>query len=100
MTPGPRRHGGATRRKAEDKNQELQDLIDPEVGVALSRLFFDDRVNGIDGLVPVVAQSGEPSRSQLLSETARAEGSIPADQRIAGECLDFQVVGRRRTSSI
>ena len=86
-----------TRAEAEDKYQELQDLIHPEVGVALlsKYLFFDLTGYDIDGPVPVVAQSGQPSRSQLLSETARAEGLTIRQlyQRIAGGRGHFQVVG-------
>ena len=45
--------------------------------------------------MPVVEQSGQPSRSQLLSETARAEGLTIRQlyQRIAGGRGHFQVVG-------
>jgi FMN-dependent oxidoreductase (nitrilotriacetate monooxygenase family) len=86
-----------TRQEAEDKYQELQDLIHPEVGVALlsKYLFFDLRGYDIDGPVPVVEQKGQPSRSQLLSETARAEGLTIRQlyQRIAGGRGHFQVVG-------
>ena len=86
-----------TRAEAEDKYQELQDLIHPEVGVALlsKYLFFDLRGYDIDGAVPEVKQSGQPSRSQLLSETARAEGLTIRQlyQRIAGGRGHFQVVG-------
>jgi FMN-dependent oxidoreductase (nitrilotriacetate monooxygenase family) len=86
-----------TRAEAEEKYQELQNLIHPEVGVALlsKYLFFDLRGYDIDGPVPVVEQSGQPSRSQLLSETARAEGLTIRQlyQRIAGGRGHFQVVG-------
>jgi FMN-dependent oxidoreductase (nitrilotriacetate monooxygenase family) len=86
-----------TRQEAQDKYQELQDLIHPEVGVALlsKYLFFDLTGYDIDGPVPVVEQHGQPSRSQLLSETARAEGLTIRQlyQRIAGGRGHFQVVG-------
>jgi N-acetyl-S-(2-succino)cysteine monooxygenase len=86
-----------TRQEAEDKYQELQDLIHPDVGVKLlsKYLFFDLTGYDIDGPVPEVKQSGQPSRSQLLSETARAEGLTIRQlyQRIAGGRGHFQVVG-------
>jgi len=86
-----------TRQEAQDKWQELQDLIHPAVGVALASkyLFYDLTGHDIDGPVPVVEQTGQPSRSQLLSETARAEGLTIRQlyQRIAGGRGHYQVVG-------
>jgi FMN-dependent oxidoreductase (nitrilotriacetate monooxygenase family) len=86
-----------TRQEALDKYQELQDLIHPQVGVQLlsKYLFCDLTGYDIDGPVPVVEQKGQPSRSQLLSETARAEGLTIRQlyQRIAGGRGHFQVVG-------
>ena len=86
-----------TRQKAQTRWQELQDLIHPEVGVALASkyLFCDLTGYDIDGPVPVVEQKGQPSRSQLLSETARAEGLTIRQlyQRIAGGRGHYQVIG-------
>ena len=86
-----------TRQEAQAKYQELQDLIHPQVGVQLlsKYLFCDLTGYDIDGPVPVVEQKGQPSRSQLLSETARAEGLTIRQlyQRIAGGRGHFQVVG-------
>jgi alkanesulfonate monooxygenase SsuD/methylene tetrahydromethanopterin reductase-like flavin-dependent oxidoreductase (luciferase family) len=58
-------------------------------------LFFDLTGYDIDGPVPLVQQSGQPSRSQLLSETARGEGLTIRQlyQRIAGGRGHFQMVG-------
>jgi FMN-dependent oxidoreductase (nitrilotriacetate monooxygenase family) len=86
-----------TRQEAQAKYQELQDLIHPQVGVQLlsKYLFCDLTGYDIDGPVPVVEQKGQPSRSQLLSETARKEGLTIRQlyQRIAGGRGHFQVVG-------
>lgn len=86
-----------TRQEAQDKWQELQDLIAPEVGVALASkyLFCDLRGYDVDGPVPVVEQKGQPSRSALLSDTSRAEGLTIRQlyQRIAGGRGHYQVVG-------
>jgi alkanesulfonate monooxygenase SsuD/methylene tetrahydromethanopterin reductase-like flavin-dependent oxidoreductase (luciferase family) len=87
-----------TRQEAQDKFAELQNLIHPEVGVALLSKYiaFDLRGYDLDGPVPVVPQDrGAPSRSALLSDTARAEGlTIRAlYQRIAGGRGHFEVVG-------
>ena len=89
---------GRTRAEAEAKYQELQDLIPPEVGVQLASkyLAWDLRGLDIDGPVPVVPQDrGAPTRSALLSETARAEGLTIRQlyQRIAGGRGHFQIVG-------
>jgi alkanesulfonate monooxygenase SsuD/methylene tetrahydromethanopterin reductase-like flavin-dependent oxidoreductase (luciferase family) len=87
----------ATRQEAQDKYQELQDLIHPQVGVQLlsKYLFCDLTGYDIDGPVPIVEQKGQPSRSQLLSETARKEGLTIRQlyQRIAGGRGHFQMVG-------
>ena len=87
-----------TRQEAQDKYQELQDLIHPEVGrraaLEISVLRSDrlrHRRPGAGGR----SRSGQPTRSQLLSETARAEGLTIRQlyQRIAGGRGHFQVVG-------
>src|SRR5260370_41930049 len=78
-----------TRQEAQDKFEELQNLIHPEVGVALLSKYIAWDLTGydIDGPVPVVPQDrGAPTRSALLSDTARAEGLTIRQlyQRIAG----------------
>ncbi len=90
-----------TRQEAQDRWQQLQDLIPPEVGVALLSKYiaWDLRGLDVDGPVPVVPQDrGAPTRSALLSETARAEGLTIRQlyQRIAGGRGHFQVVGSPR----
>jgi alkanesulfonate monooxygenase len=67
------------------------------VGVQLlsKYLFCDLTGYDIDGPVPVVEQRGQPTRSALLSDTARAEGLTIRQlyQRIAGGRGHYQVVG-------
>lgn len=87
-----------TRQEAQDRWQQLQDLIPPEVGVALLSKYiaWDLRGLDIDGPVPLVPQDrGAPTRSALLSETARADGLTIRQlyQRIAGGRGHYQMVG-------
>lgn len=87
-----------TRAEAEAKHRYLQDLIHPDVGIALlsKYLAYDLRGLDVDGPVPVVPpDDNATSRAQLLSETARAEGLTVRQlyQRIAGTRGHFQVVG-------
>jgi alkanesulfonate monooxygenase SsuD/methylene tetrahydromethanopterin reductase-like flavin-dependent oxidoreductase (luciferase family) len=87
-----------TRGEAQDKFAQLQDLIHPQVGVALLSKYIAFDLSGydVDGPVPVVPQDrGAPSRSALLSDTARAEGLTIRQlyQRIAGGRGHFEVVG-------
>jgi FMN-dependent oxidoreductase (nitrilotriacetate monooxygenase family) len=87
-----------TRAEAQAQWQQLQDLIPAEVGVALLSKYiaWDLRGLDIDGPVPVVPQDrGAPTRSALLSDTARAEGLTIRQlyQRIAGGRGHYQVVG-------
>jgi FMN-dependent oxidoreductase (nitrilotriacetate monooxygenase family) len=87
-----------TRQEAQDKFAELQDLIHPQVGVALlsKYLAWDLAGYDVDGPVPVVPQDrGAPTRSALLSDTARAEGLTIRQlyQRIAGGRGHYQIVG-------
>jgi alkanesulfonate monooxygenase len=89
---------GRTRQEAQDKFDELQNLIHPEVGVALLSKYIAWDLTGydVDGPVPVVPQDrGAPTRSALLSETARAEGLTIRQlyQRIAGGRGHYQIVG-------
>jgi N-acetyl-S-(2-succino)cysteine monooxygenase len=87
-----------TRAEAQDKFDELQNLIPPQVGVALLSKYIAWDLTGydVDGPVPVVPQDrGAPTRSALLSDTARAEGLTIRQlyQRIAGGRGHYQIVG-------
>jgi len=87
-----------THQEAQDKFEALQSLIHPEVGVALLSKYIAFDLSGydVDGPVPVVPQDrGAPTRSALLSDTARTEGlTIRAlYQRIAGGRGHYQIVG-------
>src|SRR5262249_57981369 len=89
IMPGLSLFVGRTRQEAQDKFGALQDLIHPAVGVALVSKYIAWDLTGydIDGPVPVVPQNrGAPTRSALLSDTARAEGLTIRQlyQRIAG----------------
>ena len=89
---------GHTRQEAQDKFAELQNLIHPQVGVALLSKYIAWDLTGydVDGPVPVVPQDRRaPKRSALLSDTARAEGLTIRQlyQRIAGGRGHYQVVG-------
>jgi alkanesulfonate monooxygenase SsuD/methylene tetrahydromethanopterin reductase-like flavin-dependent oxidoreductase (luciferase family) len=89
---------GRTRQEAQAKFDELQNLIHPAVGVALLSKYIAWDLTGydVDGPVPVVPQDrGAPTRSALLSDTARAEGLTIRQlyQRIAGGRGHYQVVG-------
>lgn len=89
---------GRTRQQAQDKHEQLQDLIHPEVGIAMLSKYIAWDLRGMDpdGPVPVVPQDrGAPTRSALLSETARAEGLTIRQlyKRIAGTRGHFQVIG-------
>jgi len=98
IMPGLSVFVGRTRQEAQDKFAKLQDLIHPAVGVALLSKYIAWDLTGydIDGPVPVVPQDrGAPTRSALLSDTARAEGLTIRQlyQRIAGGRGHYQVVG-------
>jgi len=87
-----------SRQEAQDKFEQLQNLISPEVGVALLSKYIAWDLTGcdVDGPVPVVPQDrGAPTRSALLSDTARAEGLTIRQlyQRIAGGRGHYQIVG-------
>jgi FMN-dependent oxidoreductase (nitrilotriacetate monooxygenase family) len=89
---------GRTRQEAQDKFDALQNLIHPEVGVALLSKYiaFDLTGYDVDGPVPVVPQDRDaPTRSALLSDTAQAEGLTIRQlyQRIAGGRGHYQIVG-------
>jgi len=87
-----------SRQEAQDKFEQLQNLVSPEVGVALLSKYIAWDLTGcdVDGPVPVVPQDrGAPTRSALLSDTARAEGLTIRQlyQRIAGGRGHYQIVG-------
>jgi N-acetyl-S-(2-succino)cysteine monooxygenase len=101
IMPGVSVMVAGTRQEALDKFQELQDLIHPQVGVALLSKYLAWDLSGydVDGPVPVVPQDrGAPTRSALLSDTARAEGLTIRQlyQRIAGGRGHYQIVGSPR----
>jgi len=98
IMPGLSVFVGRTRQEAQDRFDELQNLIHPEVGVALLSKYIAWDLTGydIDGPVPVVPQDrGAPTRSALLSDTAQAEGLTIRQlyQRIAGGRGHYQVIG-------
>jgi N-acetyl-S-(2-succino)cysteine monooxygenase len=98
IMPGLSVFVGRTRQEAQDKFDELQNLIHPEVGVALLSKYIAWDLTGydVDGPVPVVPQDrGAPTRSALLSDTAQAEGLTIRQlyQRIAGGRGHYQVIG-------
>jgi FMN-dependent oxidoreductase (nitrilotriacetate monooxygenase family) len=87
-----------TRQEAEDKFQELQNLIHPEIGVAaLSRkMGFDFRPFPIDGPVPEVPKSNVlSSRVETLMQSARTEKLTIRQlyQRFSATRGHFAVVG-------
>jgi len=87
-----------SRQEALDNFAELQNLISPEVGVALlSRyLVWDLQDYDVDGPIPELpAGRNVPTRSAMLASTARAEGLSIRQlyQRIAGGRGHFQVIG-------
>jgi N-acetyl-S-(2-succino)cysteine monooxygenase len=98
VMPGLSVFVGRTRQEAQDKFDELQNLIHPAVGVALLSKYIAWDLAGydIDGPVPAVPQDrGAPTRSALLSDTAQAEGLTIRQlyQRIAGGRGHYQVIG-------
>jgi FMN-dependent oxidoreductase (nitrilotriacetate monooxygenase family) len=87
-----------TREEAEEKFQQLQELIPPVVGVALlSQLTsFDLSAYPVDGPLPALPPTnGAKSRQQLLVDLARRDGlSIRQTYlRIAGARGHQQIVG-------
>ena len=87
-----------SQQEAQDKFQTLQDLIHPEIGIAvLSRkMGFDFREFPIDGPVPEIPQSNVlSSRVDTLVATARAEQLSIRQlyQRFASTRGHFSVVG-------
>jgi N-acetyl-S-(2-succino)cysteine monooxygenase len=98
IMPGLSVFVGRTRQEAQNKFAELQDLIPPQVGVALASKYIAWDLTGydVDGPVPVVPQDrGAPTRSALLNDTAQAEGLTIRQlyQRIAGGRGHYQIVG-------
>jgi len=89
---------GRTKSEAEDKFEELQDLIQPEVGLDLLSTMIGVDLTGhpIDGPVPQLPQTnGGKSRQDLLLELARRENLTIRELylRIAGARGHWQVVG-------
>jgi N-acetyl-S-(2-succino)cysteine monooxygenase len=89
---------GRTHQEAQDKFEELQNLIPTQVGIALLSKYIAWDLTGhdVDGPVPIVPQDrGAPTRSALLSDTAQAEQLTIRQlyQRIAGGRGHYQIVG-------
>lgn len=69
---------GRSEQEAQDKYQQLQDLVDPRAGVALlGRMIGNFDLSGypIDGPLPELpeTQTGQRSRQQLFTDLARGE---------------------------
>jgi N-acetyl-S-(2-succino)cysteine monooxygenase len=98
IMPGLSVVAGRTRQEAQDRFEELQNLIPTQVGIALLSKYIAWDLTGhdVDGPVPVVPQDrGAPTRSALLSDTAQAEQLTIRQlyQRIAGGRGHYQIVG-------
>lgn len=90
---------GRTRAEAEDRFAALQELIQPEVALALLETYLGDVDLGgvdIDGPLPTLPQSnGIRSRQGLLNELAHREGLTIRQLalRVAGARGHWQVLG-------
>jgi len=91
---------GETESEAQDKFQQLQDLVDPRAGVALlGRMIGNFDLSGypIDGPLPElpVTDSGQRSRQQLFVDLARRENLTIRQLylRIAGGRGHFTLIG-------
>jgi N-acetyl-S-(2-succino)cysteine monooxygenase len=90
---------GSTQWEAEDKFEQLQSLISPEVGLNLLATFLGDPdivKHPIDGPVPALRRTeGGKSRQALLVDLARREELTIRDLylRIAGARGHWQIVG-------
>ncbi|APW36162.1 nitrilotriacetate monooxygenase [Rhodoferax koreense] len=94
---------GRTQAEAEDKFAQLQDLIDPVVGVSLLANViggFDLSKYPVDGPLPELPETNGPkSRQRLLLDLARRDGLTIRQLylRIAGARGHQQVVGTPET---
>ena len=90
---------GRTKAEAEDKYAALQDLIQPDVALALLETYLGDvDLSGIDidGPLPALPVSNAiRSRQALLTELARKESLsvVALARRIAGARGHWQVIG-------
>lgn len=98
IMPGLSVHVGRTHDEAVEKYETLQDLIDPEAGMALlsKRLDFDLTGYPIDGPLPELPPNKVVStRADLFAEIGRRENLTIRDlyRRIAGARGHMEVVG-------
>lgn len=91
---------GASRAEAEDKFAEFQDLVLPEVGIALlGRMLGNFDLSGYPQDQPLpelpLTDSGQQSRQRLLTHMSRDENLTLAQlgRRIAGSRGHFSVIG-------
>lgn len=91
---------GASRAEAEDKFAEFQDLVLPEVGIALlGRMLGNFDLSGYPQDQPLpelpLTDSGQQSRQRLLTQLSREENLTLAQlgRRIAGGRGHFSVIG-------
>ena len=91
---------GATEAEAQAKFEAFQDLVEPEVGVALlGRMLGNFDLSGypLDGPLPALplTDSGQRSRQQLLSDLADREQLTLAQlgRRIAGGRGHYSLIG-------
>lgn len=91
---------GQSQAEAEDKFESFQQLVEPEVGVALlGRMLGNFDLSGypLDGPLPELplTDSGQRSRQQLLSELAQREHLNLAQlgRRIAGGRGHYSLIG-------
>ncbi len=87
-----------TQAEAEDVFQQLQDLINPDVGISLLSRYMatDMSIYDIDGPVPELPSGGDVfSRAGLLLAAARRDGLTIRQlyQKIAGGRGHFQLIG-------
>jgi alkanesulfonate monooxygenase SsuD/methylene tetrahydromethanopterin reductase-like flavin-dependent oxidoreductase (luciferase family) len=95
---------GQSEAEAQDKFGVLQELVQPEVGLALlGRMIgnFDLSACDIDGPLPELplTNDGQRSRQQLLTNLAQGENLTIRQlyQRIAGGRGHFTVIGTKQT---
>ncbi len=90
-----------TQAEAEDVFQQLQDLINPDVGISLLSRYMQTDMSkyDIDGPVPELPSGGDVfSRAGLLLAAARRDGLTIRQlyQKIAGGRGHFQLIGSPR----
>ncbi len=98
IMPGLSVYVGRSRAEALEKQEQLQDLIDPSAGLQLlsQRLNYDLAGHDINGPLPDIPRSGlSSSRIDLFIDMARRENLSIRDlyRRIAGARGHMEVVG-------